>query len=69
MTRRKSLVGNTRPLDRRPCDSCGESIFFAFSPVNRWDRRRHARVCYLWRSPVSRALSWLASLVTREVSR
>ena len=33
MTRRKSLVGNTRPLDRRPCDSCGESIFFAFSPV------------------------------------
>ena len=37
--------------------------------VNRWDRRRHARACNLWRSPVSRALSWLASLVTREVPR
>lgn len=24
MSRRKSQVGKTRPLDRRPCDSCGE---------------------------------------------
>lgn len=34
MTRRKSQVGKTRPLDRRQCDTCGESIFFAFSPVS-----------------------------------
>ena len=34
MSRRKSQVGKTRPLDRRPCDTCGESIFFAFSPVS-----------------------------------
>jgi hypothetical protein len=35
MTRRKaSFRGSLRPLDRRPCDSCGESIFFAFSPVS-----------------------------------
>ena len=34
MTRRKSQVGKTRPLDRRQCDTCGESIFFAYSPVS-----------------------------------
>lgn len=34
MSRRKSQVGKTRPLDRRPCDTCGELIFFAFSPVS-----------------------------------
>ena len=34
MTRRKSQVGKTRPLDRRPCDTCGEPIFFAYSPVS-----------------------------------
>ena len=35
MTRRKaSFRGSPGPLDRRPCDSCGEDIFFAFSPVS-----------------------------------
>ena len=34
MAHRKSQVGKTRPLDHRPCDTCGESIFFAFSPVS-----------------------------------
>lgn len=34
MTRRRSQVGKTRPLDRRPCDTCGELIFFAYSPVS-----------------------------------
>lgn len=33
MSRRKSQVGKTRPLDRRPCATCGESIFFAYNPV------------------------------------
>lgn len=55
MTRRQSQVGKTRPLDRRPCDTCGELIFFAFSPVsNSWRA--------LTAEPVSddrRAFSWV----------
>lgn len=35
--RRRSLLGTTRPLDRRPCDTCGEPIFFAQRiPSDQW---------------------------------
>lgn len=35
---RKSATGKQRPLDLRPCESCGEDIFFALrAPIgNSW---------------------------------
>lgn len=34
--------------------------------VNHWDRRKHAPGCRLYRSALSRLLSLIAALVTRE---